>query len=236
MRNLPAGWDFPIGSPHGGVTAGRRIFEDPISAVAGGVSLIGGLVGADAKRSASNKAADAQTRAAQAGVDEQRRQFDALQKLLAPFVQGGTAALGGQMDLLGLGGANKQAAAIQALENSPQFAALTQQGEDSILANASATGGLRGGNVQAALAQFRPSLLSQLIDQQYSRLGGLTSLGQNAAAGTGNAGMSMANSVSQLLSQQGQAQAGKYLGQGQANLDMLSSFGGAFGKFMGGKF
>jgi hypothetical protein len=58
-----------------------------------------------------------------------------------------------------------------------------------------ATGGLRGGNVQAALGQFQPQLLAQLIDQQYSRLGGLTSIGQNAAAGVGNAGMSTGNSI-----------------------------------------
>ncbi|WP_449405980.1 hypothetical protein [Massilia phosphatilytica] len=36
----------------------------------------------------------------------------------------------------------------------PRFQALQQQGNDAILANASATGGLRGGNVQGALGQF----------------------------------------------------------------------------------
>ena len=57
---------------------------------------------------------------------------------------------------------------------------MVQQGQDAILQNASAIGGLRGGNTQAALAQFRPALLSQLIAEQYNRLGGLSSLGQNA--------------------------------------------------------
>ena len=96
-------------------------------------------------------------------------------------------SLGAQEDLLGLNGADAQGRAISQIENSPYFSGLVKQGENAILQNASATGGLRGGNTQAALAQFRPNMLAAAIDQQYQRLGGLTSLGQNAAAGVGNA-------------------------------------------------
>ena len=52
-------------------------------------------------------------------------------------------------------------------------------------------------------AQFRPALLSQLIAEQYNRLGGLSSLGQNAAAGVGNAGLSTANGIGGALQQAG---------------------------------
>ena len=115
---------------------------------------------------------------------------------------------------------------------------MQQQGENRILQNASATGGLRGGNTQAALAQFSPQLLSQLIDQQYSRLGGLTSVGQNAAAGTGNAGMFAGKNVSDLLQQGGAAQAGGYLNAGRAQQNLFGSLGGALGQYigLGGKF
>ena len=51
---------------------------------------------------------------------------------------------------------------------------MVRQGEEAILQGASATGGLRGGNVQAALAQFRPAMLNRFVQQQYERLGGLT--------------------------------------------------------------
>lgn len=198
-----------------------------------GTSLVGGLMSSDAQRSAGNKAADAQQASAQAGIDQQNKQFEAIQKLLAPYVTAGTGALGAQQNLIGLGGADAQQAAINALQQSPQFAALTKQGENGILANASATGGLRGGNVQAALGQFRPQLLAQLINDQYSKLGGLTSIGQNAAAGTGNAGMQAGNAISQLLQQQGAAQAGGFLSAGKAQAGMWNTLSNGVGMFAG---
>jgi hypothetical protein len=198
-----------------------------------GVGLVGSMISADAQRSAGNKAADAQTRAAQLGIEEQQRQFDSIQKLLAPFVSGGTGAFGAQQDLIGLNGAAKQQAAIDALQNSPQFGAMAKQGEDAILANASATGGLRGGNVQSALGQFRPQLLNQLVNQQYERLGGLSSLGQNAAAMTGNAGMHSTDAITQLLQSQGAAGAGAALAGGRANVGMINGLTGAFGQLYG---
>jgi hypothetical protein len=95
--------------------------------------------------------------------------------------------------------------------------AMTQQGENAILQQGAATGGLRGGNVQGALAQFRPQALSSLINQQYGRLGGITQMGQASAAGVGAAGMQTGQSVAGLLGQQGSAVAGGILGAGQAN-------------------
>jgi hypothetical protein len=100
-----------------------------------------------------------------------------------PYAESGAAAVSGQGDLAGLNGADKQQAAIAGIQASPEFAAMLKQGEDAILSNASATGGLRGGNTQGALAQFRPQLLSQLINQQYQRLGGLAGQGLQAAGG-----------------------------------------------------
>lgn len=185
-------------------------------------------------KGAANGAADAQVQAAQLGIDEQRRQFDAIQALLKPYVNAGGGALTGQQDLLGLNGVDAQREAINSLQSSPQFTALTRQGEDAILQNASATGGLRGGNTQAALAEFRPALLSQLIDQQYSRLGGLTALGQSSAAGVGSAGLTTGSNVTNLLTQQGAARAGAVLAGGRADNQLISSISRGFGGFGGG--
>jgi hypothetical protein len=204
-----------------------------VAVAVGGASLVGGLASSDAQRSAANTAADAQTAASQAGIAENQRQFDAVQKLLQPYVNAGTGALGQQQDILGLNGPSAQQQAIAALSSSPGFTALQQQGEGAILQNASATGGLRGGNTQAALAQFRPQLLAQMINDQYAKLGGLTSVGQNAAAGVGNAGMATGGAVSALLQQQGAAQAGAALAAGRADSGMWNSFGGAVGTFAG---
>jgi len=200
--------------------------------------LTGGTTGAGygAQYEAAGDASDAQARAAQYGIDEQRRQFDALQALLRPYVQAGTPALQGQQNLIGLGGAGAQQQAIAGIQNSPMFAAMARQGEQGMLQNASATGGLRGGNLQGALGQFRPQLLNQLIEQQYSRLGGLTSLGQNSAAGVGNAGMQTGQNIANLYGQQGAAQAGGIMGKASvignlANLPMQfmgARMGGGF--------
>jgi hypothetical protein len=205
------------------------------AAVAGG-TIVGGYLSSNAQKGAAEDAANAQSQASQAGIDEQRRQFDQVQQLLAPYVNAGNGALGAQQNLLGLNGNAAQQTAINSIQNSPQFAALQKQGTDAILANASATGGLRGGNVQGALAQFSPQLLAQLIDQQYGRLGGITSLGQNAAAGVGNAGLQTGNQITSLLGQQGQAQAGSALAAGRADSQFINSLTGAFGTFMGSKF
>lgn len=202
------------------------------AAVVGG-AVVGGLASSSATKSAANKAAGAQTAASDAAIAQQNKQFEAIQKLLQPYVTAGTGALTGQQNLLGLNGNSAQQSAINSIQNSPQFSTLAQQGENAILANASATGGLRGGNVQGALAQFRPQLLNSLIDQQYQRLGGLTSIGQNAAAGVGNAGINTGNSISSLLQQSGAAQAGSALAAGQANANLYSGIGNSLGLYAG---
>jgi hypothetical protein len=202
-------------------------------AISTGLALLcGSLLSAGVQASAARTVAAAQTASAQAGIEEQRRQFDAVRELLAPFVTGGTSAFGQQMALAGVGGADAQRAALQAIEQGPEFAALARQGENAILQSAAATGGLRGGNVQGALAQFRPQILSGLIEQQYSRLGGLASAGQNAAAGVGTAGMQTGQNISNLLQQQGAAQAGAALAQGQAFGNLIGSAGMAIGRGM----
>jgi hypothetical protein len=204
-----------------------------VAAAVIGAGLGGALLSSSATKSAANTASDAQSRAAQLGIDQQNKQFESVQRLLSPFVTAGMGGLTGQQDLLGLNGMQAQQTAIGGIQNSPQFAAMQKAGNDNILANASATGGLRGGNVQGALAQFSPSLLSSLIDQQYQRLGGLTSLGQNAAAGVGNAGMATGTNISTLLGQQGSALAGGALLNGRADVGMVNSLNSQFGSFAG---
>ena len=200
----------------------------------GGATLISGMAQADAAESA----AAAQTGAAQQGIEEQRRQFDAVQKLLAPYVSAGTPALEAQQAFLGLRGPEAERAAIERIKGGETFQALAGQGEEALLQRASATGGLRGGNIQGALAQFRPALLSSLIDQQYGRLGGMTALGQQSAAGVGAAGQQTGVNVANLLGQQGAAQAGAEIAQGKAFGAIPAAISGGLGLFsgLGGKF
>lgn len=128
----------------------------------------------------------------------------------------------------------QQAAAVGKFESSPYFQAITRQAENAILQNTAATGGLRGGNVQGALSSTRPILLQNLIDKQLANLSGLTSIGQNAAAGVGNAGMTTGAQVNQSLGQMGAAQAGGILGQSNATIGALGNIGGLFAQRYGG--
>lgn len=220
----------------------------------GGATLISGMAQADAARSA----AGAQAGAAQAGISEQQRQFEALQSLLKPYVDVGTPAITGlkpyaeagvpafeqQQALLGLRGPEAERAAIERISGGARFQEMAQQGEEALLQRASATGGLRGGNIQGALAQFRPALLSSLIEQQYGKLGGLADIGretqtnlarigQASAAGVGAQGLTTASNISALLGQQGAAQAGADIAQGRAFGAIPSGIAGGLGIYRG---
>lgn len=217
---------------------------DPITAlVVGGTQVVGGIM----QSRAASSAAGAQTAAAEAGIAEQRRQFDAVREILKPYVTAGTEAMTGlqpyaaagapaleqQQALLGLRGPEAQQAAIAGIEGGAGYQAQVRAGEEALLQRASATGGLRGGNIQAALAQFRPQMLQQEIEKQYGRLGGLTALGQTtsqnlaqlgqaSAAGTATAGLRTGADIANLMGQQGAARAGAELAQGQAFANVLN--------------
>ena len=280
----------------------------PPALIAGAATIGGSLISSGGAKSAANAQAQANAQA----IAEQRRQFDLVQQLLAPYVQAGNAGLsnllaitgaapsqtnwqayaqsnpalmqafqaqqqespfagglggirdafgrvvsgqgmgGGTQDLATFaqqwqrendpnadlsafqtGGVQAQQQAIAQLEQSPTFQALARQGEQGILQNASATGGLRGGNVQGALAQFRPAMLNQQIQQQIANFAGLASLGQNAASGTGNAGISTGANISNLLSDTGQARAYGALGSANALGTGIASLGNILGGVLG---
>jgi len=140
-------------------------------------------------------AAEQATQAQQAATEQAMETY-------SPYLQAGEQALAQQQALLGLSGEEAQQAAINAIQQGSEYQTLLKEGEASILQNAAATGGLRGGNTQGALAQYSPTLLNNLISQKYSQLGGLTGLGQNAASNvaglqTGLGGINASNILGQ---------------------------------------
>jgi hypothetical protein len=213
------------------------------TAITVGAGLIGNRMQARAAERAAESASSAQIAGAEAGaaaqlessrlgIEEQRRQFEEITRLLQPYVSAGVSALPGfrpfqeagtrafqqQQALSGLLGPEAQRAAISTLEQAPEYQGLVRQGEEALLQRASATGGLRGGNIQAALAQFRPQMLSEQIERQLGRLAGfsatglgvtgdLANLGQAAAARQAALGSATGSSIAGLLGEQGSAQA-----------------------------
>jgi len=213
-----------------------------------GGSLLGGYMGKEGAR----KAAGAQERAAEMGVDAQLQMFEQTKELLAPYVEAGSPAMQEmlfyaepgklaferQQALSGLLGPEAQQQAVSQIERNPLFQAKVRQGEEAMLQNAAATGGLRGGNLQGALAQFRPAMLSQEIEDAYSKLGGFSTLGQAtqenlakmgqaSAAGQAATGMQTASNVANLYGNVGSAQAQAALAAGQAWGNVGNAAGGA---------
>jgi hypothetical protein len=244
-----------------------------------GAELVGGLVQARAADKAAQNAAqmqgqatEAQLAAARQAADELRAGQAAVEQTLQPFIEitpqqiqnlglyqrAGTQALEQQSALAGLQGPEAQRAAIANLEASPEFQALTRQGEEVLLQRAAATGGLRGGNIQGALAQFRPGMLQKYIDQQYSRLGGLSGQGLNVtqnllnqgygaatnlaglrqaqAAGLANIQSGMGAAQAAGLANLGNIQQARETGQGQVLSNVLGNLGGLYGMYQGGYF
>jgi hypothetical protein len=128
-------------------------------------------------------------------------------RTLTPFGPAGANGAGA--------GAGAQQSAIDQLKQSPYYQSLYHNGEQATLANAAATGGLRGGNAERSLYNLGTDTLASAYQQQFNNLGSITGLGENAAAGTGNA---------QLLGSQ--FQAGGILGSAKANNSLAGSIAG----------
>lgn len=197
-------------------------------------SVIGGITGANQSAKGAQQAANTQASAAEKAIAEQRAARLSNEQRQDPFVNAGTTALAQQMSLIGLNGTAQQQDALNALLSGPEYTTGVRQGEQAILQNAAATGGLRGGNTQNSLANFRSDLLNSVLTNQYNRLGGLTSLGQNAAAGVGNAGLAVASNIGNLLNQQGAAIAGGQIAAGNKvanNFNSMAQLAGTIAGF-----
>jgi hypothetical protein len=94
-----------------------------------------------------------------------------------------------------------------------------------VLQNASATGGIRGGNTQGGLANFGADTLAQVIQSQLGNLGGLAQLGLGATNSTGAFGAAASNNIANLTQQQGQNSGDAALAQAGALSGIFKSIG-----------
>lgn len=109
-----------------------------------------------------------------------------------------------------------------------------EAGEEAILRKASATGGLRSGNVQSALYDYNTQLENQAFLTSYNNqlqgiqgLAGLPSLAPQIAQGTTGIGTTLAQgqiAAAQAQAQGQQAGIGNALGLGQLALQAYSTF------------
>lgn len=161
---------------------------DIISGVTDAVGLTDTKEAGDAAKKAAAITAGAQ----QEGLDYLKGE-EALPRQLR---EGALSQLGG---LYGLeGGTGSQQQLIDQAMRSPMYTAIMggqEAGEEAILRNAGATGGLRSGNVQAALATQATQLQNQALSQSYNQqlqglqgMSGLPSYARDIASGTAGIG------------------------------------------------
>jgi hypothetical protein len=189
-------------------------------------SALSGIIGGRSMKKASQKAMEAQTAAANRGIDLQQKQYETTRADYMPYTQAGGKAIGGYGDLLGTNGTGAQATAVQGLQDSPFFQQQLADANENLLQTASATGGVRGGNTAGAVGQLSPQLLMQAYQQAMSGYGNLAQLGLGATGSVSNAGLSNANAATTLNGQIGQAQATNYLTKGGINAANWANIGG----------
>lgn len=161
-------------------------------------------------RGASN-AADASVKGIQAGIDEQRRQFDTTRADQMPWLQSGVAALGRLND-------------PNAFTTSPGYKFVRGEGNRDIENSFSARGGAQSGNALRALTQYNQNLASQEYNNWFNQQSNLAGLGQTSAQSLGALGQNNANNVSNLLGQQGNARASGIEGQTNALTGGIADF------------
>ena len=204
----------------------------------GTFGLVSDVTGVEGAQDAANKAAGIQARGAEAGIAEQRRQFDVTQANLQPFQEAGVGAIGQQQALLGLSGVEAQNEAFAGLQESPGQRFLRDRQQKALLRNASAIGGLGGGNVRTALQEQAVGFAQQDINNQFGRLGQLAGQGQAATTNLGQFGAQTASNISNLGIAGAEARASGVLGSQQAEAQFRSQIlqlgGQAVGAAFGG--
>lgn len=221
-----------------------------VAAAVGGAALAGGLassaIGADASRSAANTQADAADHAA----DLQNEQFQQMLKNLMPYMDLGQSGIGQLQDLLSSGTLQKQFSFDPSqLGQTPGYQFTLQQGLKGVDNAASAKGLSLSGAQMKGIADYTTGLADQTYGQQYdralrsfmtnygvnsdqyNRLAGLVGLGQNAAAGVGNAGLQTASNIGNTLMSGANAQAAGQIGSANAINNGIGQIGSGIGLY-----
>ena len=166
-----------------------------------------------------DSAANASTSAAntQAGYQQQALNY-LKQREAIPSQMGGEAIqrLGGVYGLPG--GVGTQQGLINSAQQSPYYKSMMSglhSGEQSILRNAGATGGLRSGNVNENLYDYNVQLQNQALSGAYNQqLGGLQTLAGYNPAANANVAQSYSNMGSSLAQGQVASQQAQQDGMG----------------------
>lgn len=195
-----------------------------------GATLVSTVVG----KNSAKRASEAQAKGAEAGVEEQRREFDITQEQAAPFREAGLRALERQEVLLGLRGAKAQQQGFNVLAESSGQRFLQDRARRNLERSAAARGGRLGGNVLSALNEQGVGFAQQDLQNEIARLGQVAGQGRAVTQTLGQQRGATATNIQQGLLSSGQARSTGIQQQNQAvqsgvqNLFTGLGQGGAF--------
>jgi hypothetical protein len=155
--------------------------------------------------SAAGDAADAQSQASANNLALAQQQYNTLQGQISPYLQAGQTGLTGYQNLLGANGDAEQNAAVNQIKTGAQYQGLMQTGNENVLANASATGGLRGSNTSNVLANTSIGALNSLITNKLAGYQNLMGAGQSALATSNGVSSNYQNAATNANNQQANA-------------------------------
>ena len=203
------------------------------------VGLVGGsLFGSGMKAIGANKAgktaAQGFAMGGQQAEDALNMGYNDAMRYLSPYAQFGEQTLPYLQQYL-----TQQPASYNDFFKSQQYADLSRQAEDVALRNASATGGLRGGASQVALASIAPQLAMQWQQneqnqrqQQFGNLFNMAQFGAGFGQNLAQAGMNRGNALADFRYNAATGGAGA---RAQGQQGMFNAFG-QMGKDVGSIF
>lgn len=198
--------------------------------VAGAAGAIGGSLLAG---NSSRRAANIQSDASQAAIDEEARQYDLTRADQAPYREIGGNALAKLTELLNNGGLTSRFAGNAASE--PGYAFGMREGQRAIDNSASARGGIGGAALKAGTRYAQDYAGTKYNDafnrwnQEntgiYNRLAGISGIGQTATNQVGQAGQNFANAYGDNTVGAANVQSAARMAQGNIYGNMLGQLG-----------
>jgi hypothetical protein len=180
-----------------------------------GLAILGaGVLGAGASMYGASKAASAQEKAAaqaaaaqQQAIQFQRENYDKASGNLSPFITTGQGANNLLSSFYGLNGSDPALGqnALAAFKNSPDYQFALKEGIGALDNSAAAKGGLLSGNQLRAVTEYGSGLATQNLTNYLSRLGGMSTQGQNAAGMLGQIGSGTGSNINTASNNLGNA-------------------------------
>lgn len=200
----------------------------PVGAIIGAAGVGSALIGA----SAAKKAAKAQAGAAKTASDVTLQMYEQTRKDLQPYAGTGGSALTSIADMYGLpnaknpkGGQAFSESSLVQFRNSPDYQVALKEGIRARDLSAASRGNLLSGGQEKRLAEYGSELGNLKFSQYMARLYDLAGMGQNAAAGQGNAATNAGSSLAKFALDSGESRASGIVGGANAITGGINGIG-----------